>query len=166
MSDQNTQFSFTPEEKPQYTHIEEPFSLFLKVIVLCVLCVGAGIWFTSNQMTGYVNSGREIQSLKEPASAWVVVDLEPLFVLLKSEQGTRLTKIAVSLQVNDIQVSEEIQKSISNIKDHLIFILSHQSSSIFDDIQERRALEKQIVTQLNLFLVSGRVEDVQLNILF
>ena len=166
MSDQNTQFCFTPEEKPYCARKEERFSLFLKATVLCVLCVGFGVWFTSNKPTRNITSDREIQSVKDPALIWEVVDLEPFFVLLKSEQGTQLTKVEVSLQVSDTKVSEEIQNSIHQIKDHLVFILSNQNASIFDDIQKRQGLEQEIVTQLNVFLVSGSIENVQLNKFF
>ncbi|MCY4321511.1 MAG: flagellar basal body-associated FliL family protein, partial [Bdellovibrionaceae bacterium] len=78
------------------------------------------------------------------------------------EKEARLTKLRVSLQVTDVEVSEEIQKSIHKIKDHLIFILSSKDIAVFDDLQKRQILEEEIVTQLNLFLVNGSVEGVQL----
>ena len=163
MSNQDTQLCFIPEEKPYSGREEEKFSFFFIMVVLCVLCVGSGIWFLSDRESiRNISSDREIQSVSPPLPAWERVDLKPFFVLLKSEKEARLTKLRVSLQVTDVEVSEEIQKSIHKIKDHLIFILSSKDIAVFDDLQKRQILEEEIVTQLNLFLVNGSVEGVQL----
>ena len=163
LSNQDVQLCFIPEEKPYCDQAEEKFSVFFITVVLCVLCVGSGIWFLSDRSTRDISSDREVQSMEPSLLAWEAIDLEPFFVLLKSEKEARLTKLKVSLQITDGQVSEEIQKSIHKIKDHLIFILSSQDVTVFDDLQKRRILEQEIVTQLNLFLVNGSIEGVQLN---
>ena len=163
MSNQDVQLCFIPEEKPYCNQAEEKFSFFFITVILCVLFVGSGIWFLSDRSTRDISSHREVQSVQPPLPAWEIINLEPFFVLLKSEKEARLTKLRVSLQVTDGQVHEEIQKSMHKIKDHLIFILSNQDVAVFDDLQKQRILEQEIITQLNLFLVNGSIEGVQLN---
>ena len=165
LSDQNTQFGFVPEEKPFIGshHENKTFFFCLKAICLCVVCVGIGSWFVSNQSSENVKSGRTIQSLQDPsASIQKVVYMNSFLVFLKSEKGFQLTKMEVILQVNHSQVLDEIQKSSNKVKDHLIFILSYKNTSVFTNLQERQSLEQEIITQLNLFLVAGRIENIQL----
>lgn len=164
LSNQDAQLCFIPEEKPYRGREKEKFSFFFITVFVCVLCISSGIWFLSDSRpTRNISADREVQSMQPPLPVWEIVELKPFFVLLKSEKEARLTKLKVSLQVTDGQVSAEIQKSIHKIKDHLIFILSSQDVAVFDDLQKRRILEQEIMTQLNLFLVSGSIEGVQLN---
>ena len=166
MSDQDNQFCFVPEEKPAVNSDSrngERFPFFLKVVCLCVLCLGAGVWFFSKQFSRNLSSRRTIQSIPTPShSTQEIINLEPFFVPLKSEKGTQLTKMEVNLQVDHSRVLDEIQGSINKIKDHLVFILSNQDVSIFSDLESRQLLEKEIANQLNLFLVAGKIENVQL----
>ena len=90
------------------------------------------------------------------------IALNPFVIRLNTEQGFQLTKMEVALQANNSRVLEEIQNSINQVKDHLIFILSNKNTSVFNDIKKRQTLEQEIITQLNLFLVQGEIEKIQL----
>ncbi len=166
MSDQENQFCFVPEEKPSVnldSRNGEKFSFFLRVVCLCVLCLGVGVWFASKRFDRDISSSRTIQSIPPSSDSTAeMINLEPFFVLLKSEEGTQLTKVEVNLQVDHSQVSNEIQESINKIRDHLVFILSNRDVSVFSDLESRRFLEEEIANQLNLFLVAGKIENVQL----
>ena len=170
MSDQDNQFCFVPEEKPSVNldhENEERFPFFFRIVCLCVLGLGIGIWFVSNQFGKNLASNRTIQSIPPSSDSTLeTINLEPFFVLLKSERGARLTKVEVDFQVDHSQVLDEIQDSINKIRDHLVFILSNQDVSVFSNLERRQFLEKEIATQLNVFLVAGKIENVQLREVF
>ena len=166
MSNQNAQFCFVPEEQPSIgsdRESEEKFPFFLRMVCLCVLCLGPGVWFVSNRFNKNLESNRTIQSRQiSSVSTQQAVDLDIFFVFLKSGTGVQLTKVEVVLQVNHSEVLKEIQTSLSKIRDHLVFILSKKDVSVFSDLEKRQFLEKEIVAQLNLFLIAGKIENVQL----
>lgn len=166
MSDQDNQFCFVPEEKPSVnldSRNGEKFSFFLRVVCLCVLCLGVGVWFFSKRFDRDISSSRTIQSVPPSSDSTAeTVNLEPFFVLLKSEEGTQLTKVEINLQVDHPLALKEIQESTKKIQDHLVFILSNKDISVFSDLEKRQLLKKEIVDQLNLFLVSGKIQNVQL----
>lgn len=166
MLDQKTQFCFEPEENPSVNlHREngERFTFFLKVICVGVLCLGTGVWFVSYRSNRMLASDRTIQSLSASFETMPeAVDLKAFFVLLKSGSGVQLTKVEVGLQVDHPLVLNEIQESTKKIQDHLVFILSNKDISVFSDLEKRQLLKKEIIDQLNLFLVSGKIQNVQL----
>ena len=163
MSNQNTQFCFNSEEKPSVSlvHQDEKFPFFLRTVFLCLLCVSTGSWFISTLFNKENN--REIQSLPNPAvSIQNKISLNPFLIRLKTKQGFQLTKVTVALQASDSQVLEEIQQSDNQVRDHLIFILSNQNTSTFNDLKKRQLLEQEIVTQLNLFLGKGEIQKIEI----
>ncbi len=164
MSDQSSHFHFTPE-KESSTHSDRPeenFSFFLKIISVCAVSLSIGVWFTSHTSDQKLNSDRTIQSSWDPSAVQETINLESFVVPLKSDQGAKLTRVEVVLQVNDSLVLREIQESSHKIRNHLIFILSKKHVSVFDDIPQRESLKREIITQLNQFLVGGQIENIQL----
>ncbi len=167
MSDKNTDFCFVPEEKNAFSsnrESKEKFSFFLKGVCSFILCGGVSIWLLSPPVSKNLNPSRTIQSTPSVSADEQKKELalDSFFVLLKSDKGSQLTKVEVTLQLSDPQVLEEVKQSTATIKDHLVFILSHQNVSVFSHLEERQSLEEEITHQINLFLVSGEIENVQL----
>lgn len=169
MSDKNTEFYFPPEDKssfPSNRADEERFPFFLKLVCLFAFCWSTGVWLISHQAPTSSPSksrSRVLQSVS-PSSLFEQQELalDSFFVLLKSDQGRQLIKMEVVFRLNDPQVFTEVQQSITRIKDHIVFILSNQNVSVFSDSERQLLLEREIIHQLNLFLVSGEIEDMRL----
>ena len=162
MSDKNNSFCFNKEEKAGVSLVyqDEKFSFFLKAVVLCFLCVGTGSWLTSH--ISNKKSHREIQSVRNPSTAIQTTALNPLLIRLKTEKGFQLTKLAIAFEANDSKVLKEISQSRQQVRDHLVFILSNQNTSVFEDVKQRQQLEEEIVSQLNLFLVTGEIQKINI----
>ena len=162
--DQNTQFNFLQEEKDSVSSVyeDEKFFFFLKIFCIGVVVLGTGFWFIEDQVN-HKNTQRTIQSLKPSIfSSQEMIGIEPFVVRFKTQEGFQLTRIDVSFQVSSTQVSQEIQKASRKMTDHLIFILSDKDISMFSDAEKLQLLENEIATQLNLFLVAGKIETVEL----
>ncbi len=100
---------------------------------------------------------------QHPSSQLPSVELDSLLVRLTSGQNVRLSKVDITLHITDLKVRGEIQNSINKVSDHLIFILSAKDESVFSDAQKKAQLEREIIDQLNLFLMAGKVEKIQLH---
>lgn len=90
------------------------------------------------------------------------VKLDSLLVRLTAGQHVRLSRMDIVLHISDLNVKREIQDSINKVRDHLIFILSAQDESVFADVKKKAMLEQKIIHQLNVFLMIGKVEKIQL----
>ena len=124
-----------------------------------MILLGLGIWFSISSAERAPATQRQIQSIP---STLKKTALDELVVLLKNGNNFQLTKIEVSLETESSIVLEEIKQSNNQVKDHLVFILSDEDISIFSKVEELKALEKEIIAQLNLFLVTGKIKKVQL----
>ena len=165
MSEQAPLFHFVPEEKPplaKNTEHQENRLFFFNLICISVLSVGSvfGLFSTFHPDT----QTRNIQSLT-PADPILpkLIDLKPFVVRLKTEEGFRLTRVQITLSVKPSQaLREEIEGSLNEIQDHLLFILSDKQSVVFQNPKQLEQLKKEIISHLNLFLVSGKIETVEL----
>jgi len=167
MSDQNILFHFSEEKATEFKNKEcqkDSFLFFLKLICVCLFSFGMGTWLlSSNFKEDLMKENRQIQSVENPFID-SLSKTEPYSVLvrLKTEEGFQLTKIEVAMQVSGEEVLEELETASSEVRSHLIFILSNQTMSMFTDEENRQKLKKEIISQLNLFLIHGRVENIEL----
>ncbi len=165
VSEQAPLFHFVPEEKPplaENTERQENRVFFVNLICISVLSAGSvfGLFSTSYPET----HKRNIQSLTPTDSALSKqIDLRSFVVRLKTEKGFRLSRVQVTLGVKASEaLREEIDGSLNEIQDHLLFILSDKQSVVFQNPEQLELLKKEIISHLNLFLVAGKIETVEL----
>ena len=162
--DHDTPFNFSQEEKNSISSVyeDERFSFFLKIFCIGAFVLGTGFWFIENQVN-QKNTRRTIQSVTPPSfSSQEMIGIEPFVVRFKTPENFQLTKIDVAFQVSNVRVSQEIQEAARKITDHLIFILSDKDISVLSDAEGLQSLREEVVAQLNLFLVTGKIETVEL----
>ena len=171
-------FCFAAEKEPALfaPAVDQTRQLMLFFVLLLVACVavitGMSIYSYSgvsrglawSGMEGSLNSGRARVSATGAVSPGA--ELKPLaldsFLVRLAGESIRLSKIDIVLLVSDPAVGREIQSSMHRVRNHLVFILSAQKAVAFMEREAREILEKQIIQQLNLFLVAGRVADIEL----
>ena len=185
LSISNEPFYFITEENPivagsidQNKQIR--FFFMLLLAATSVLVLGAYFYTVfhstvSNKVNHahLVSSDRELATVENVAidgqsvsqnqlSLLPIVKLDSLLVRLTDGQHIRLSRVDIVLHISDLNVKKEIQDSINKVRDHLIFILSAQNESVFVDTKKKAMLEQEIIHQLNLFLMTGKVKKIQL----
>ena len=153
------QFDFQPEGDISSPPSRPPEKFGRVLIYLSLAIVIIGVGFTSFVKRQHDLPNRELQSIPPPPLP--AVNFDSFLVRMKSNTGFRLTKVELVFRVSSSEVSEEIQKSVPKIKDHLVFILSKKDISIFSDPQKRVSLKEEIIDQLNLFLTDGEIRTVK-----
>ena len=92
------------------------------------------------------------------------VNLPPLLVSLKGEDGIRMARINVNLQVSRSAVKKEILSTNKASRKRLLILLSGQKSR---DLQNKKAFfEKQLLSWMNAFLSKGSVNKVTIQTTF
>ena len=152
------QFDFQPEGDISSAPSRPPEKFGRVLICLSLVLVIIGVGFVAFVKKQHDLPVREVQSVPPPPLP--AVNLNSFLVRMKSNTGFQLTKVELIFQVSSSEVSEEIQKSVPKVKDHLVFILSKKDISIFSDPQKRLSLKTEIIDQLNLFLTDGAIRTV------
>ena len=189
ISNSNEHFYFIAEKNPlaassidQTKEIRFFFMLLLSVTAVLISGIYIYTLFHSNisqvSHSRFISPNREFAAVMDhdeivtsydssipqhPSSQLPSVELDSLLVRLTSGQNVRLSKVDITLHITDLKVRGEIQNSINKVSDHLIFILSAKDESVFSDTQKKAQLEREIINQLNLFLMAGKVEKIQLH---
>ena len=164
MSDENKVFDFLPEEQSLVQKHTKKIDLLLLSTKIFV-----GIFIIILLFASTLNKQKEESNIPQVKNIQLtkkthiteIIPLNPLFIRIKGQNGFRLTKINMTLEVSGPQ--DEIQNSLHSIRDHLTFILSSQKDSIFSDAQKKKILKEEIIQQLNLFLSKDHIERVELN---
>ena len=158
-------FHFTPESSASSvtnTEKKENRIFFYNLISLSTVSTGFFLYLLSP--LGSKNQIRDIQSIPSPPTVTSqFVSLKPFVVRLKTAKGFRLSHIQVTLQTTPSPaLKEEIKNSTTAIQDHLLFILSDTQSTVFMNPKQLAQLQKSITEHLNLFLVEGKITDINL----
>ena len=161
---QNNPFYFTPEiaDSAKNPEKKENRAFFSHLVGLSTVSAISCLyllfpWSSENQI-------RDLQSLP-PTSLLTskAIPLEPFVLRLKTADGFRLSKIQVTLHTeSNPALKEEIKNSSTAIKDHLLLILSDQSSAVFMNPNQLQQLQQEITDHLNLFLVEGKIKSMHL----
>lgn len=169
MFKQSLIFRFFLDKQKGLDRSKKEQNLFLLISSIgCSMVLSGGLWMIFTHFTQKEGADlRAVQSVVPPPPPLPPIGeafhLSPFVVRMGTNEGSRWARVEISLQVTRSPVLEqEIQQSIEEIKDHLIFILSHKKASVFEDSEKLAHLHTEIIEQLNLFLSEGKVESVQI----
>lgn len=89
-----------------------------------------------------------------------LVPLETFLANLAGSRGGRLMKITMSLEVNNDDVQDEIEKRKPEIRDTILILLNSKSFDQISNVDGKDFLREEIRDTLNSFLTKGKVNRV------
>ncbi len=95
-----------------------------------------------------------------PLTVGVMVPLEPFVVNLAKAKGSRILKVAVTLELNNPEVQPEVEDNRQRIMDSILVLLSNKTFEDVYSIQGKFKLKDEITTRVNRFLAMGHVREV------
>ncbi len=155
---------FTYKNKNHYqpTKRKEVFSqAWFKKTFIISFCLSFCFFFLGKVILFFKNrTSTSYQSSKIPSTKLKNVDLPPLVINLKSQEGPRLTRVIVQIKTNQTSVKKELLSENKFFEKHLLLVLSGQNTK--DIHKKRNFYEEKIKTQLNAFLSKGLVNEVHI----
>ena len=145
-------------------------------VLLFGLVTGAGLltgmWFFKSTGEGFKATGgllllpppspslnRTPQTAQQSLSA---VPLSPFILRLKAQTDFQIHRINMTLYTNTPSLVAEIHESQQQIRRHLIFLFSDLKETSLTHPDKKKDLQKRILSQLNLFLLSGSLQKVEI----
>jgi flagellar FliL protein len=87
-----------------------------------------------------------------------IYSFEPFFIPVKhGDSEERFLKISLSIELSDKDVTREVEKNITFLRENILFILKAKGLKNFQEKDERERLTKDIVSAINLILQTGTV---------
>jgi len=140
-------------------------SLKLKQVIFLLIVVCAFVFSgVSTNNTRQMSSLTELKSdfLSTSVNPTQSISLEPLLIRLKTASGFQISKMEITLHLDTLQSVQEIQQSMKQIRNHLVFILSDQDEVIFTTPYKEEKLKEDIIRQLNVFLFTGQIKKIDI----
>ena len=134
---------------------------FISLISLIALVTGNILWKTNTWKIAKRPGGESLPELSKKNSSGnrtQAVHLPPLLVSLKGDQGIRMARIHVNLQVSPAAVKKEILSNKKATRKHLLILLSGRQSQ--DMKNKKTYFEHQLLSWMNAFLSNGSVNKV------
>jgi len=86
--------------------------------------------------------------------------LDPLIVNPAGSDGERYLKAAVTFEMYDAEIQQELDKRLPQIKNQVNNVLSSKTVAQLQTIEDREKLRREILKRVNGMLVSGRISNV------
>ncbi len=94
------------------------------------------------------------------ATTGYAVPLDYFLVNLAEDQGQKLFKVQMEFDVDSVEVQEEINKRMPQVRDIIIILLSSKSYNQISTPKGKERLKEEIRDTVNSFLTKGRINKV------
>lgn len=153
-----------PPKKPGFLSVK---NIIIALVGMAVSAVVA-IFVVGSYIAPSIEQRREEQQAKAEEDTGDVTDLEnlqflrlePIVVNPADSNGERYLKAVVTLETYSIEVNDELNKRISQIKNQINTVLSSKTIDQIQTSQDRERLRREIQNRVNGMLVSGQVSNV------
>jgi Flagellar basal body-associated protein len=130
--------------------------LFLIPVVLLLLAgAGGGAYFFLLN-----KSKKEGEEKISPSHVGVMVDLGVFTVNLADKGTDAYARVAITLELSNEKVKQEVEKRLPIIKDAIIDVISSKTSDFVRTPEGREALRLELIRRLNIILVEGGVRNI------
>lgn len=94
------------------------------------------------------------------ATSGYSVPLDYFLVNLAEDQGQKLFKVQMEFDVDSVEVQEEINKRMPQVRDIIIILLSSKTYSQISTPKGKERLKEEIRDTVNSFLTKGKINKV------
>ena len=86
--------------------------------------------------------------------------LERFIVNLSDKGGTRYLNVLMDLELNNEELTDEIEKRLPQLRDTILVLLSSKRFDQIADIDGKHRLRDEIMQTINSLLTTGRIKNV------
>jgi flagellar FliL protein len=86
--------------------------------------------------------------------------LERFIVNLADKGGGRYLNVIIDLELNNEELTDEIEKRLPQIRDTILVLLSGKRYDQISDVDGKRRLRDEIMKTINTLLTTGRIKSV------
>jgi flagellar protein FliL len=90
----------------------------------------------------------------------VAQEMGTFLVNLSDPGGKRYLKVSLQLELNNQQVSQELNKRSVEVRDAILMILSSKEYNDIGNAMGKMVLKRELITRLNKMLRDGQVKEI------
>lgn len=89
-----------------------------------------------------------------------MVDIAEFIVNIISEDNSHYVKVALTLELDAEPTKEEATKRMPQIRDAILLLIGNKTYEELHDLQGKRQLKAEILSKINSFLQTGKVQSI------
>ncbi|MEN3028122.1 MAG: flagellar basal body-associated FliL family protein [Aquificaceae bacterium] len=130
---------------------------FLLIIPLLLLLVagGVGAYFLL-----FAKKEKKEESAPPPTQVGVMMELGVFTVNLADRNVDAFARVAITLELSNEKVRQEVERRLPIIKDAIIDIISSKTSSFVRTPEGRENLRLELIRRINTILFEGGVRNI------
>lgn len=142
--------------------------IILGAAVLVLLLVGGGaasyfLFFKKDPVTEKpTDPGLDVPvpELNQKTDIGPMVDISEFIVNIISEEDNHYVKAALTLELDNEAVAEEVNKRMPQIRDSILLLVGNKTYEELQDLQGKRQLKAELTSKINAVLQAGSVRSI------
>lgn len=136
------------------------------VVLLLLIAGGVGgfLFLKSKKAAEEENKdpGAEVPvpEINQPATIGPMVDINEFIVNIISEDNAHYVKAALTLELDTEEAKEEANQRMPQIRDAILLLVGNKTYEELHDLQGKRQLKAELLSKINSFLQSGKVQSI------
>ncbi|MCX8163884.1 MAG: flagellar basal body-associated FliL family protein [Aquificaceae bacterium] len=123
--------------------------------LLLIIAGGGGAYFFL-----FSKKGKKEESVLPPSQVGVMMDLGVFTVNLADREADAFARVAVTLELSNEKVRQEVERRLPIIKDAIIDVISSKTSSFVRTPEGRENLRLELIRRINTILFEGGVRNI------
>ena len=139
--------------------------IIIAAVILLMAVIGGGFFMMWKMMTTTLQQNQavteETVSEEEQANAIKpLYSLDTFIVNLADQGGKRYLRITMELEIDAIEVTEEINQRLPQLRNSVLMIVPSKSYQDIGTAQGKAALRDDLMVQMNTFLTTGQITNI------
>jgi len=143
------------KEKVEEKKGERKILFLIPILLLLLAGAGGGVYFFL-----FNKPKKEGEERFAPSHVGIMVDLGVFTVNLADKGADAYARVAITLELSNEKVKQEVDKRMPIIKDAIIDVISSKNSDFVRTPEGREALRLELIKRLNIILVEGGVRNI------
>ncbi|HIC87496.1 MAG TPA: flagellar basal body-associated FliL family protein [Aquificae bacterium] len=100
------------------------------------------------------------EEIKKAEKPGIMYNLGSLIVNLADQDAVTFLKVSITLELDNLQVQEQVEQRLPQIKDAIISLISSRTSNEIKTPEGQEKLKEEILKRINAILPAGGVRNV------
>jgi flagellar FliL protein len=148
-------------EQPEAGGSKNKLIIIIAAAVVLLVGIGVGVFlFMGGEEEKLSPEQEQAQMEKQAKQVGPMVSIDPFIVNIIDDEESRYLKAAITIEVNNQDVSMEVGERMPQIKDAVLLLVGNKTFSELQDLQGKIQLRAELINRINGILLKGKVKRI------
>ncbi|MDR3089561.1 MAG: flagellar basal body-associated FliL family protein [Desulfobulbaceae bacterium] len=145
---------------------KKPMLLIIAIAVVALILLGAGGYLFLAKKEPPPEEKKDpaqnvpVPDLSQKPDIGPMVEVKEFIVNIISQDGNHYVKASLSIELSSDAAQAEVNQRMPQIRDAILMLVGNKTYEELQDLQGKRQLKAEIISKINTFLRTGRVNNI------